>query len=148
MWTFNSWIFPIQQFRDISLQFTIFRFLITVCSHFHPGEVWGTIAERTQKCGGVISAGLSVSSVQGLRVIRLYNKQSDINKQNNILRHLRSCHAPVLLDRASDFPSPPKGLETSSLNTSCFGVVEVLPTDGDTFSILIWTSHGDSSINR
>ena len=45
MRTFTSWASPIQLFRDFSLQFVIFRFLIRVCTHFHPGEGWGTFEE-------------------------------------------------------------------------------------------------------
>jgi hypothetical protein len=71
----------------------------------------------------------------------MVQQKTGINKQSNIPRHLRNCHAPVLLDRASDFSIQRFG--ESSLNTSSFCGVEVPPTNGDIFSILIWTSLGD-----
>ena len=87
--------------------------------------------------------------------IRLYTKQT------NIPRSLSSCHAPPLLDRAADSTTtltdtytycaadiPNQNIWKGNLNTSRFCGLEVLPTDGDTFSVLIWASLGDSSIPR
>jgi hypothetical protein len=73
---------------------------------------WGvTLAEGTGNCRTVIAARLYVGSARALRCIRWYNNQSFINKYTSIPRHLRSCHAPIVLDRAVDYRSPSKPLE-------------------------------------
>jgi hypothetical protein len=45
-----------------------------------------------------------MKAVPNTEVYYMVKKQSDINQQNSIRKHLWDCHTPVVSDRAADFP--------------------------------------------